>query len=116
MNDLFDYREPQRGPRIDRDIPIPMGRVKVQRIKWDAVKELMRATLSRLQVNDSIGIHPDLAPNADLIRIQNYVSGAACSYRAEQPKGSWAFTTRQMPDGTVRLWRIDPADQKGRGE
>lgn len=113
--DLFSYAEqvPHEIP-VERGIPIPAGRVSSQRTNWEAVRAMLK--FDRLAIGDSIAITPERVPEVEQIRLQNFLSGAACSYRKSQPAGSWAFTTRQMRDGSVRLWRIDPADAKGRGE
>jgi hypothetical protein len=113
--DLFDYAQQVSDDLpVERGVPIPTNRVSTQRVNWDALRGMLR--LERLAIGDSIAIKPESAPLVDQIRIQNFLSGAACSYRKAQPPGSWAFTTRQMPDGSVRLWRIPPAEAKGRGE
>jgi hypothetical protein len=115
VSDLFEYAERVADPvPVERGIPIPSNRVAGQRVNWDVLRAALR--FERLAIGESIAIRPEQAPMVDQIRLQNFLSGAACSYRKTQPAGTWAFTTRQMPDGSVRLWRIDPADAKGRGE
>ena len=114
QNDLFTNSKPRCPIPIDKGIPIPSNRVINQRINWAWIKPLLQ--FERMQIGESIRIEPNWIEGADALRLQNYLSGAACSYRAEQPAGSWAFTTRQMPDGSVRLWRIDPHEAKGRGQ
>lgn len=115
MSQMSIFDPPMVAP-IERGIAIPDGRVRHKRIEWAAIRKILDSSLAQMQIGDSIAIRGEWIPSADLMRIQNYVSGAACTYRADQSPGTWAFTTRQMPDHSVRLWRIDPAEAKGRGE
>ncbi len=111
MADLFDRPD---AIVIERGVPIPANRVSHQRIEWDRIKA--QIDFDRMQIGDSFAVRPEWAPGADLLRLQNFISGAASSYRKERVPGSWVFTTRQMADGSVRCWRIDPSDARGRGE
>lgn len=113
QSDLFAAITPSSIP-IESGIPIPANRVAGQRIKWDEIRAML--DFDRMQIGDSFAVRPEWAPGADMLRLQNFVSGAACSYRKTRVPGSWAFTTRQMADGSVRCWRIDPSEAKGRGE
>lgn len=113
QDDLFASLTPSGIP-IERGIPIPANRVTHQRIIWDEIRAML--DFDRMQIGDSFAVKPEWAPGADTLRLQNFISGAASSYRKTRVPGTWAFTTRQMPDGSVRCWRIDPSDAKGRGQ
>lgn len=115
MQDLFDIlpRANVHGFVIDANVPLPENRVAGQRVQWDGLKD--KLPFKALRVGDSFAINPAFF-ETDTLRLQNYISGAACSYRKTQPPGTWDFTTRQMPDGRVRCWRINPEDHKGRGQ
>ena len=110
---MTDRREAAPGVPIEQGIGIPANRVPHQRAKWERAK--LRFDL--LQVGDSFQIGPEhYPPSTPLLVVQNWISGAACIYRKSQPPGSWAFTTRQNPaTGTVRVWRIEPHQARGRG-
>lgn len=108
MLDLFGH------PIIEDGIEIPTSRVTRRRIEWNNLKEKFQ--FERLAIGQSFAVSPSFIEGADQLRLQNYITGAACSYREQFEPGAWAFTTRQMPDGTVRCWRIDPEDAKTRGE
>jgi hypothetical protein len=85
---------------IENFVPVPSNREKLQRTNWDNLRE--KLPFNWMAVGSSFAIHPrDFA--TDQLRLQNYLSGAACSYRKDND--GWDFTTRQMPDGTVRVWR-----------
>lgn len=99
---------------VNKDIPIPVGRVKAKHVDWDRVKKALN--FDRLSVGDCYIVPLNFALGASPIQLQNYVSGAACKYRKEQPFGSWAFTTRQMANGSCCVWRIDPCEARKRGE
>lgn len=118
MLDLFEYTNdncecPPMIP-VDRGIRIPENRVQFQKFDWDNLRG--RLHLDRLAVGDSIALRPEWFEGIDIQRLANWLSGAGCSYRKTQPSGTWACTTRQMPDGSVRLWRIKPEEAKTRGQ
>ena len=106
MNDLFGRVV------LDRGFPIPEGRVHRKRIEWDGLRE--KLPFQSMALGDSFAVWAE-DYGCSMIVLQNYISGAAAMMEKEYCS-LVAFTTRQMPDGSVRCWRIEPKDQKGRGE
>ena len=87
---------------IDSGVEIPTDRQAAHKPAWNNLKSVL--PFGSLRIGDSFGINPRRV-GTDQIRAQNYLSGAACAYRKTRDDG-WNFTTRQMPDGTVRVWRL----------
>lgn len=90
---------------IEDGIAIPEDRQAGQRIKWDT----NLYPFARLRVGQSFKVNKPAMVD-DIIRVQNHVSGAACSYRKrfheEHPGEPWDFTTRSLGN-YVRCWRTE---------
>lgn len=90
---------------LEQSVAIPENREKSQTANWDNLRS--KLPFAKMEVGDSFELSPaDFG--VEQIVLQNYLSGAACQYRKERPIGTWAFTTRQMPNGNVRVWRVNP--------
>ncbi len=86
--------------QIEKNIALPGSRVDRKQAEWNDLRHSL--PFEAMLVGDSFALSPaDF--DTDQLRLQNYLSGSACSYRKDQEH--WDFTTRQMPDGTVRVWR-----------
>jgi hypothetical protein len=85
---------------IETGVPLPSSREGRQRTAWENLRD--RLPFKTLGVGESFAVNPAWF-ETDQLRLQNYLSGADCSYRKDND--NWNFTTRQMDDGTVRVWR-----------
>lgn len=95
---------------IDHDLPILADRSGGKRVEWDKARLPFERLEKRL---DSFAVDPNWFEGADMLRTQNWLSGAASSY--SKAHGVY-FTTRQdWEHYCVRVWRIDPEDRRGRG-
>lgn len=104
--DLFDYAHPapvaeQQRFVIHRGIPIPKGREAPSRAEF----ERPALPFDRMEVDECFDVWPHDLGGLDLIRVQNYVSGAASTFRSKDPRGR-SFTTRQIQGQFVRCWRV----------
>lgn len=103
--DLFSHaaqHEAVSSPfTIKRGIPIPTSREKIVRLAW--ARPVLR--FGDMDVGDCFDVWPQDCGGVDIIRVQNYVSGAAASFRANDATGR-SFTTRQIQGQFVRCWRV----------
>lgn len=102
--DLFDYAPPVGTPApfsIKRGIPIPTSRESSVRSTWE--RPVFR--FGDMEVGDCFDVWPHECGNLDLIRVQNFVSGAAATFRKNDSLGR-RFTTRQIQGQFVRYWRV----------
>ena len=70
--------------QIDKHVPVPKART------------VTPYPFAEMQVGDSFALPQ---PSANNLRM------AAARYRKETP--DWKYTTRLMPDDTIRLWRTE---------
>ena len=101
--DLFDHAAANRTPfTIEKGIPVASNRgpKRHRRLKKPDFP------FGQMEVGDSFAVSRADVENAELIVVQNMVSGAASTWCSNyKGPGKPKFTTRQMRGDTVRCWR-----------
>ena len=97
--------------KIQSDRPLPETSIPQKRVQWDNLKS--KFPFDEMEIGQSFAIDC-YDYGVSQIVLQNYISGAASSYRKDNPDK--AFTTRQLGISFVGCWRINPEEAKGRGQ
>lgn len=101
--DLFDYSQSPAAAvpfAIKRGIPMPSSRESTIKSTW----ERPEFRFNDMEIGDCFDVWPHECGGLDLIRTQNFVSGAAATFRKKDSLGR-TFATRQIQGQFVRCWR-----------
>jgi hypothetical protein len=102
--DLFDFSPATHSApfAIKRGIPIPSSRESAVKSTWE--RPVFR--FQDMEIGDCFDVWPHECGDLDLIRVQNFVSGAASTFRKNDIKRR-RFATRQIQGQFVRCWRVE---------